>query len=388
MLLRTTVTLLHHKEEFDGYRMDLAYITPQLIASAMPSTSYIQGFYRSNLTLLVKFLDTKHANHWHIWNLQQDCELGYDPSSVVDKSANQLVTRVPTPDHHPMAMHRLVATINDIHHYLQQDSQNVALIHCKCGKGRTGTVIAAYLMLYHGMTAQDACDLFTKKRMRMPIIPAVSISSQMRFLKYLEKNHHLVECGTLDATCSYHVTHIIVHNPTFTEYEVKLRSLTPGGPSIRDWSSCVRSNFHVLKHMESPNRLVPADLTLEFIGYTRVAGIKIPLTSITYSLNLEFENTDSDALSSELMPSPLLITHNSKQDSVPSQYSSSIQKSYCLWSDTEGIGGLPLRGSKGFDSIEICWYRSQVALGSPCFEEQVPSLNTYHEKCNTHIDFS
>lgn len=385
MVLRASITILHHKEEFHGTRMDLAYISPQLIASAMPSTSYIQGFYRSSLAQLVTFLDTRHPNHWHIWNLQQDCELGYDPSVVVDRNGNPLVTRVPTPDHHPMAFNKLISTIRDINEYLLQDPENVALIHCKCGKGRTGTVIAAYLIFYGGMTTQHACSIFTQRRIRITAISAVSILSQIRYLRYLEKNRHLVENSSLDSTARYSITHVIIHNSTFTEYDVRLKSLTPGGPSIRDWSSSVRSNIHVLKCTDTPKHLMPADLTLEFTGFSRIFGVKIPLTCIVYSFNLELEDIDTDNFSSDGFASgPSLTAYDSKKLSVFSRTNDS-KRLFVFWKSTEGLGGLPLRGNKGFDSIEICWSRSQATVGPTCFEEQVPSLNSYHEKIHQKV---
>ena len=33
-----------------------------------------------------------------------------------------------------------------MHSFLQEDEQNVVAVHCKAGKGRTGTVIAAYML--------------------------------------------------------------------------------------------------------------------------------------------------------------------------------------------------------------------------------------------------
>ena len=42
--------------------------------------------------------------------------------------------------------------------WLQQDPQNIAVVHCKAGKGRTGTMICCYLV-YKVELLQVLCSL-------------------------------------------------------------------------------------------------------------------------------------------------------------------------------------------------------------------------------------
>ena len=46
----------------------------------------------------------------------------------------------------------------------QAHQDNVAAVHCKAGKGRTGTFLCAALMLIHGLTADEALSLFQQQR--------------------------------------------------------------------------------------------------------------------------------------------------------------------------------------------------------------------------------
>jgi phosphatidylinositol-3,4,5-trisphosphate 3-phosphatase/dual-specificity protein phosphatase PTEN len=62
-------------------------------------------------------------------------------------------------------MEMLMAIVSSIDEYLSQDPKNVAVFHCVGGKGRTGTVIACYL-LYSGMLSntQEAMTYFAVRR--------------------------------------------------------------------------------------------------------------------------------------------------------------------------------------------------------------------------------
>jgi hypothetical protein len=76
-----------------------------------------------------------------------------------------------------------------MHTHLTASPAHVAAVHCKAGKGRTGLIIAAYL-IYSGQcaTPQDALDVFA--RMRTKDGKGVSIPSQKRYLNYF---HTVVE---------------------------------------------------------------------------------------------------------------------------------------------------------------------------------------------------
>ena len=63
----------------------------------------------------------------------------------------------------------------------------VVVVHCKAGKGRSGTVSCSYLISEEGWRAEDALKRFTERRMRPGFGAGVSIPSQLRWISYVDR---------------------------------------------------------------------------------------------------------------------------------------------------------------------------------------------------------
>ena len=68
----------------------------------------------------------------------------------------------------------------------ESGKQRVVVVHCKAGKGRSGTVASSYLISQEGWTRDDALERFTARRMRSGFGSGVSIPSQLRWIGYVD----------------------------------------------------------------------------------------------------------------------------------------------------------------------------------------------------------
>ncbi|KAF7797038.1 hypothetical protein EIP86_008230 [Pleurotus ostreatoroseus] len=129
-----------YKDEGLDLELDLAYITDNIIVMGYPATG-LEGFYRNRREDAKRFLDHRHKGNYWVFNFCPVKENAY-PADVFEGR----VSRYPFPDHHapPLAILPLVA--REIRAWLDGSKERVAVLHCKAGKGRSGTMACAYLL--------------------------------------------------------------------------------------------------------------------------------------------------------------------------------------------------------------------------------------------------
>ncbi|XP_057563218.1 phosphatidylinositol 3,4,5-trisphosphate 3-phosphatase TPTE2-like [Hippopotamus amphibius kiboko] len=180
MLTRRMVSGNKRRYKKDGFDLDLTYVTDRIIAMSFPSSGK-QSFYRNPIKEVVRFLDTKHRNHYRVYNLCS--ERAYDP-----KYFHHRVCRYLIDDHNVPSLSEMVAFSKEVEDWMAQDNENIVVVHCKGGKGRTGTMICAYL-LASGIftTAEASLYYFGERRTDKSTsskFQGIETPSQNRFVGY------------------------------------------------------------------------------------------------------------------------------------------------------------------------------------------------------------
>lgn len=80
---------------------------------------------------------------------------------------------------------KLVGRVLD--HWKDKNNPRVIVVHCKAGKGRSGTSACSFLISECGWTPEQALARFTERRMRPKFGPGVSIPSQLRWVGYVDR---------------------------------------------------------------------------------------------------------------------------------------------------------------------------------------------------------
>eukprot|EP00455_Lapot_gusevi_P042412 TRINITY_DN5027_c0_g1_i2.p1 TRINITY_DN5027_c0_g1~~TRINITY_DN5027_c0_g1_i2.p1 ORF type:complete len:677 (-),score=171.29 TRINITY_DN5027_c0_g1_i2:49-1926(-) len=163
----------------DGFNLDLSYITDRIIAMGFPADA-LEGIYRNNINDVKRFFEKRHPNCYKIYNLCT--ERTYDAAHF----HGRVETNFAFPDHFPCPFQFILPFCQDVRAWFEAHPQNVAAIHCKAGKGRTGLLIACYLMFSEQVhDAETALQVFAEERTLNG--EGVTIPSQIRYVNYFHQ---------------------------------------------------------------------------------------------------------------------------------------------------------------------------------------------------------
>ncbi|AET41478.1 putative phosphatidylinositol-3,4,5-trisphosphate 3-phosphatase Ecym_8193 [Eremothecium cymbalariae DBVPG len=417
-----------HKNNL-GLVLDLTYITDKLIVCSYPVMKYPRMFYRNSLKDLVIYLNVHHGpSNWKIFNLKVEiCDSDYtdedissmmgisSPKSPTAKTSlkrnssslqsltqltrqshclgievperstlsspvgnktllKDIISRRGWVDHFPPPFILLEELIDEIHEFLAFDNSRVAVVHCKMGKGRSGTVAIAYLMKYKQIPMIESCQLFLSARFKPGVSRGVTIYSQLRYLRY----HETFICyDTLYRPqimselrhCKFKILSMEFFNPLGSVTRdiigsacmlgVKIQKYAPGNDSLIDlYSIECDEEKNVIKFIDGKYILYPnigvetSDMRLCFGLRSKTTEFINSVTKLTSSaycwLNLYWETI---SCSRSLSPTNFMI------EELDAEIKASVCKpTFTIkWEDLDGTKGSMNKGLKLFDSLTLTW---------------------------------
>ncbi|ODQ82321.1 hypothetical protein BABINDRAFT_30820 [Babjeviella inositovora NRRL Y-12698] len=301
--------------------LDLAYISRRLIVCSGPTTHIISGIYRMPLQKLIAFLDAKHSGNWHIWNFRAE-EPHYTSADVTGR-----VCYFPFPDHGPPPFDLVAQVVSSIDLYLNLDPANVAVLHCKAGKGRSGFMCCAYTIYKYGISHFQAISTFSFKRMRVGYGDGVSILSQRRYLQYWETYLHQADAYV---PIRGNITEISLVKPQYPGITFQIYQHSSGDTPLKllyDFNWTEGEKFQDILQNSKRNLLVApssvfGDGPVEFLGTLLYSSMA------SFWFNPYFETTISEP---------------------------NATKVFAKWEETDGFKGTHQRGLRLFDALEVTW---------------------------------
>lgn len=159
---------------------EVVYITERIITMSHPALqSPIDETITPNrkLAAIQQLLEKRHSGKYMIWNLS---EVEYDVDVFDDQVLTFSFPGSPSP---PLGL--LLKLLMSMESWLKADERNVAVVHCLTGKGRTSTVLAAFLCWIGEAgfnNVQEALEYIAKCKKLSP--SELTIPSQRRYAKY------------------------------------------------------------------------------------------------------------------------------------------------------------------------------------------------------------
>ena len=149
------------KSDFD---LDLSYVCDRLIAMAIPGVQ--DAICRNDIKDVARFFSTRHYASFCVINLAESFEesynANYDPALLYGQ-----VQRIPCQDHAAPALKVLIEFCQKATAFLNRGTGNVIAVHCRAGKGRTGTFICALMRWCRVFESRKDCmSYFAQRRTR------------------------------------------------------------------------------------------------------------------------------------------------------------------------------------------------------------------------------
>ncbi|TMS20173.1 Putative tyrosine-protein phosphatase auxilin [Larimichthys crocea] len=136
----TSTKVMHQVSTYTKGELDIAYITSRIIVMTYPAES-VQIGYQNHVEDIRSFLDSRHADHYTVFNLSQRNYRGA-------KFSNR-VSECNWPSRQAPSLHNLFAVCKNMHNWLKQNPKNVCVITCSDGRAPSGVLVCAMFCFCH-----------------------------------------------------------------------------------------------------------------------------------------------------------------------------------------------------------------------------------------------
>lgn len=381
----------------------------------------------------MKFLDYKHGEDWAIWEFRAE-GTGYPDSEVYGR-----VWHYPWPDHHPPPFTLVPMIMAGMRNWLREEVKDgngngeegkglkerngrVVVVHCKAGKGRSGTMACSYLISECGWTPSEALARFTERRMRPGFGQGVSIPSQLRWVgyvdrwakhgkMYVERQIEIMEVhvwglrdgvkvqveGYIDEGKTIKLFHV------FTKKErVVVEGNTPGGGGVVDMVSDFKNEEKIPESKSNdqlelstkppaPSR-ASSSTSVEATGAEAGGGAVIfkPSTRVilpSSDINIDFERRNKASMGRTMVTAIAHVWFNAFfEGNGPEQNGKSDDNGVfeIEWEKMDGIKGSSRKGTRALDRLAVVWKaydpepgrgRKEDVIHEPGTDSPVPQMS-------------
>ncbi|XP_038571249.1 putative tyrosine-protein phosphatase auxilin isoform X2 [Micropterus salmoides] len=136
----TSTKVMHQVATYTKGELDIAYITSRIIVMTYPAES-VQIGYQNHVEDIRSFLDSRHADHYTVFNLSQRNYRGA-------KFSNR-VSECNWPSRQAPSLHNLFAVCKNMHNWIKQNPKNVCVITCSDGPSPSGVLVCAMFCFCH-----------------------------------------------------------------------------------------------------------------------------------------------------------------------------------------------------------------------------------------------
>ncbi|KAI8618638.1 hypothetical protein BC830DRAFT_1166006 [Chytriomyces sp. MP71] len=193
--------------------LDIVRITDRVVACGLPwNNKSDRKLHKNNVADLGLFLRHRYRDRFLVWNLTGDTSQGnYDTRPLNNQVVSFGISKA-----YQLSLKTLFDIARSMHAWLKLHPDNVAIVHCTNGVGRTGIAIAAYLRYSDTFSdAATAFEYFISRR--TPNDQAWPSVSQRRYIQYF--NNAILVNGALPTPYPLVLDCIVLNTiPDFDEY--------------------------------------------------------------------------------------------------------------------------------------------------------------------------